>query len=689
VVYNTFGAAKQREYDNIKSSGVIFNPFDIYFAVAKGKNRKIIETLDRYLTEWRKEESSPYHQARERWAHGSASTIPVTPAWLRRAIILFLLSTGMALAFIILLRVQVKRKTSELKSEIAEHIKTTDELHATAAQLEEELVERELAQEALQEQTALLEEEIEERSRVEETVRAEKERSDQYLNIAQVIMVAFDDQARITLINRKGYEVLGYEEGELIGKDWFRVCLPPEEYETVCAVYNRLMAGDVDPVEYYENYILTKDGKRRLIGWRNTLMKDRNGRIVGSLSSGEDITERKQLEEQLRHSQKIEAVGQLAGGIAHDFNNILQVITGYGALLKMSHALGADDKKALDRILSSADKAAQLTRGLLAFSRKQVMTLFPTNLNDIVQNVQDFLARIIGEDIQLKIITYGKGLTIYADKGQIEQVLINLATNSRDAMQKGGLLTIETGLQVVETPIDHESGRGKQGRYAVVTVSDNGSGMNQETCARIFEPFYTTKEVGKGTGLGLAIVDGIVRQHKGFINVYSEPGQGTAFKIYLPVYEAEQPQQNDAVQQSATQRGGTETILLAEDDADVRKLVVTVLTTFGYRVIQAVDGQDAVEKFAANRERIDMILMDMIMPKKNGKEAYGEISALQPGVKILYSSGYTADFIQSRGVSEEGIELIMKPVQPTELLRKVREALDSKYAGNTFTSIGT
>ncbi|GFO66370.1 PocR ligand-binding domain-containing protein [Geomonas paludis] len=388
------------------------------------------------------------------------------------------------------------------------------------------------------------------------------------------------------------------------------------------------------------------------------------------------LAERIHLEEQLRQSQKMEAVGQLAGGVAHDFNNILQVITGYANLLSMKDSLGSKEQEWVGHILSSADRAAQLTKGLLAFSRKQVIQLEPVDLNEVIENFEKFILRIIGEDIHLKTVTYGDQLIVHADVGQLEQVLINLATNARDSMPRGGMLTIETGLQAVEAPIDHESERAESGNYAVVTVSDSGSGMEEETRKRMFEPFYTTKEVGKGTGLGMAIVYGIVKQHSGIINVYSEPGHGTTFRIYLPLQQPEPCEAYVQDVQEQTPVGGNETILLAEDDADVRRLVVSILSQYGYQVIQAVDGQDVVEQFVANKEKVALILMDMIMPKKNGKEAYEEISRLQPGVKVLYSSGYTADFIQNRGVSEEGIELIMKPVQPMELLRKVRGMLD-------------
>ena len=388
-----------------------------------------------------------------------------------------------------------------------------------------------------------------------------------------------------------------------------------------------------------------------------------------------DITERKHLEAQLRQAQKMEAVGQLAGGVAHDFNNILQVIMGYSYLLSVDAKLSLSQKEAVEQIVASSEKAAQLTMGLLAFSRKQVMAPKKTNLNDIVQHVQKFLVRIIGEDIQFKLTLNKALLPVTIDVGQIEQVLINLATNARDAMQKGGLLAIETGLQEIEAPMEYDGGQCEPGRYAFIAVSDTGCGMDQQTRVRMFEPFFTTKEVGKGTGLGMAIVYGIIRQHNGFINVYSEPGEGTTFRIYLPIAET-RASTDEVAALPEPPPGGSETILLAEDDPGVRRLVVTVLTKFGYRVIQAADGQEAVDLFVAHQQSIRLILMDMIMPKKNGRDVYEEISRIAPEVKVLYSSGYTADFIQNRGVSEEEVELIMKPVQPLELLRKVREMLD-------------
>jgi len=395
-------------------------------------------------------------------------------------------------------------------------------------------------------------------------------------------------------------------------------------------------------------------------------------RMAGAIS---DVTERWRMEEQLRQSQKMEAVGQLAGGVAHDFNNILTVIAGYANILKLDLTRESPHMEVVEQIIIASERAAQLTRGLLAFSRKQAMAPRRTNLGEIVQHVEKFLVRIIGEDIQLKTEIVPEPLPVFVDIGQIEQVLINLAANARDAMTKGGQLTIKTGLQEADDPYLRAQICAARGRYAVVTVSDTGKGMDAETRKRIFEPFFTTKEMGKGTGLGMAIVYGIIQQHNGFITVGCNPGQGTIFKIYLPIADDRKSDLCEATVPTVPETG-TETILVAEDDASVRHLVEMVLKKFGYEVILAEDGQDVIDKFTANRDRVRLILMDIIMPKKNGIEAFAEINRLEPEAKVLFTSGYTSDFIQSRGV-DEGVDLIMKPVQPMELLRRVREMLEA------------
>ncbi|UCE79781.1 MAG: response regulator [Nitrospiraceae bacterium] len=385
------------------------------------------------------------------------------------------------------------------------------------------------------------------------------------------------------------------------------------------------------------------------------------------------ITERQKLEQQLLHSQRLEAVGQLAGGIAHDFNNILTTIMGYGSLIKMEMKENDHLRNHVEQILSSAEMASTLTQNLLAFSRKQIINPQPVKLNEIITKTEKILSRLVGEDIELKTIL-AEDMTIIADSGQIEQVLMNLATNARDSMPRGGALTFETDIVELDKKFQETHGFGRPGVYGMISVTDSGIGMDKNTRERVFEPFFTTKEIGKGTGLGLSMVYGIVKQHNGFINVYSEPSKGTTFKIYLPLIEAEAKE--ISITKLPSLQGGTETILVAEDDESVRKLTRDILEKFGYRVIVAEDGEDAVNKFMENKNKINLLLLDVIMPKREGKEVYEEIKGIKPDVKALFLSGYSEDLLQKKGVLEKGLHFIFKPVAVNDLLRKVREVLD-------------
>lgn len=389
-----------------------------------------------------------------------------------------------------------------------------------------------------------------------------------------------------------------------------------------------------------------------------------------------DLSERKRLEDQLRHSQKMEAVGLLAGGVAHDFNNILTAIIGYSSLMKMKLDEAALHHN-MDEIIASAERGAVLTKSLLAFSRKQIIHPRAVNINGIIERVGRLLTRLIREDIKLEIRLAPEELNAVVDTGQVEQVLMNLATNARDSMPEGGTLSIETSCVKIDDHFIKAHNYGKHGDYGLIAMSDSGTGMDSGVANRIFEPFFTTKEMGRGTGLGLSIVYGIVKQHNGYINVYSETGMGTTFKIYFPLTSQAEERHKPGLPDVPGVRGGSEGILVAEDDAHVRLLVKTLLSESGYRVIEAVDGEDALKKFRENRKTTALLLIDVIMPKKNGKEVYDEARKLRPDIKAIFTSGYTADIVHEKGILDEGLHFVSKPVSPSQLLQKIREVLDS------------
>jgi PAS domain S-box-containing protein len=425
----------------------------------------------------------------------------------------------------------------------------------------------------------------------------------------------------------------------------------------------------------FETILLHHDGQKKQVSINASAVRDELGKVTAIQGIIRDITEHRKLEVQLRHSQKMEAIGLLAGGIAHDFNNILTVFLTYGSMLRDKLKNDAVLKSYAEQIIESTDRAVDLTRGLLAFSRKQTLTLKPIDLNEAVRNTMKFLQRIIGEDVEVKARLADSKLMVTADSGQIGQVLMNIATNARDAMPHGGLLSIQTETMLLGDT-DVKTGEvEKAGPYACISIADTGQGMDTTTMDRIFEPFFTTKAVGKGTGLGLAIVYGIIKQHCGTIRVYSEPGTGTVFKIYLPLASSATAKPGDDA--LPVLRGKHETILLVEDNAAVRATIKTVLEDGGYSVIEAVDGDDATAEFNKHRDEIALLLTDVIMPKKNGKELYDMIRGIRPDIKALFISGYTADIITSKGLLNEGLHLMNKPLAPDPLKRRIREILDS------------
>ncbi len=407
---------------------------------------------------------------------------------------------------------------------------------------------------------------------------------------------------------------------------------------------------------------------------RSVPLKNGNNDPSNVIEISRDITEIKKLEQQLFHAQKMEAVGQLAGGIAHDFNNILTAIIGYGNLLQMRITGDNDSIHYVEQILRNSERAATLTQGLLTFSRKKVANLQPMNVNDTILNVIMFLERLVGEDVTIRTTLAEEPLVGRVDQSQMEQVLMNLTANARDAMPDGGTLAIATSPCNMDNDFIRFHGFGEVGRYLQIDVSDTGMGMDDNTCARIFEPFFTTKEEGKGTGLGLSIVYGIIKEHNGYVAVRSKKGYGTTFSLYLPLIEKVDFQKSTAHSQMPT--GGSETILVAEDDDYVRETVVKCLRDFGYTVLEAVDGDDAVEQYRAAQDRVRLLLLDVLMPKKGGREVYEQARAVCPDIKVLFNSGYPVDVLQGKGILNEGVNYMLKPILPSELLNKVRDVLD-------------
>ncbi len=472
-------------------------------------------------------------------------------------------------------------------------------------------------------------------------------------------------------VNPAMINIFGYESAEK-----FMNLTPAEIY--MYADERNIFVEEIEANGFVKNKELlmkSKTGKPVWISVNARAHYDEFGKMDWIDGTAEDITERKKLEHQLRQAQKMDALGTLSSGIAHDFNNILTGIIGYACLMKKNVDKATRQKEFLDEILAASERASSLTRSLLAFSRKQEIETRAVRINEIILHFKKFMTRIIGEDIELKIETSPEEMIIMADSSQIDQVLMNLATNARDAMPNGGMLSIAT--RPVE--LDNEYVKAhpplKPGRHLEISISDTGSGMDEVTQQKIFEPFFTTKEVGKGTGLGLSIIYGIIKQHNGEIIVYSEVGIGTTFKIYLPLLNAKVEESEEQLTTHLT--GGNECILLIEDDVLVRNLQKEVLEQLGYKVIVAEDGEEAVAKFVENRELVQLLLLDIILPKKNGIEVYEEIRKIMPDIKVLFTSGYTADIIQRQGFLEKNQHFLSKPTTPYVLSRSLREILDN------------
>ena len=510
---------------------------------------------------------------------------------------------------------------------------------------------------------------VTDRVQAEQALRRSEARYRALFENASDLISTADLDGRLTSVNDAFVRATGYGREELVGMPLAEL-VPEQQRPQLRDALERKLAGD--EATLYEHELLARDGRRIHVEVSSRLITE-EGRPVGTEAIGRDISERVQLEEQLRQAQRLEAVGRLAGGVAHDFNNVLTVIGGYTEALLAQAENGQEE---LEEIAAAAQRAATLTRQLLAFSRQQILEPRPLVVNDVVEGLAPMLRRLIGEDIELLTTLTPNLEPVLADAGQLEQVLVNLVVNARDAMPEGGRLTIQTAnVELDEAYVAHH-GDTTVGPHVLLSVGDEGTGMNADTLAHAFDPFYTTKPVGSGTGLGLATVYGIVKQSGGTIWVYSEPDEGTTIKIYLPTTDAPvtKPQTETA---PAAAPHGSETILVAEDEESLRTLTARMLAQRGYEVITAETATDALAILEREPERIDLLLTDLVMPELSGRALAERVTALAPQIRVLFMSGYSDDTVTRSGNLEPGAAFLEKPFTSNQLATKVRETLST------------
>ena len=493
-------------------------------------------------------------------------------------------------------------------------------------------------------------------------------------------VVALDPTGHVVAFNPRAEKILGIGPRDLVASTWVKACgvflpdqktpLPPEQDPLAHA-----MAGQA--MKETEIYVRNKVVPGAEVTAAATPLRDNGRSALGGIAVFRDVTEQKQLERQLSQAQKMEAVGQLAGGVAHDFNNLLAVITGYGELLLQHFQPSQPEHDDLTQLLSASQRAAQLTKQLLAFSRRQVIQPRVLDLNEVVANVEKLLRRVIGEDIDLFTAPAAKLGAIRADAGQIEQVIVNLTVNARDAMPQGGKLTIETANVTLEADYLDASSRVQPGDYVMLAVSDTGTGMDAETKKHVFEPFFTTKEPGKGTGLGLATVYGIVQQCNGQIWLYSELEHGTTFKVYFPRVEGINAP-TIAPRRTVSPAMATATILLVEDDDAVRQVTARMLKSRGYTVIEARGASEARAACAERGDTIDLLLTDIVMPETSGPRLAEELKGTHPRLHVLFMSGYSGAAVARHGAIGEGVAYLEKPFTASSLVAKVKDTLEDE-----------
>jgi PAS domain S-box-containing protein len=473
----------------------------------------------------------------------------------------------------------------------------------------------------------------------------------------------------VTHWNQGAEHIYGYTAQEMIGRPISVLC-PKDRVDEIPAILEKIHHGQ--RVEYFESIRVTKDGRNLNVSISVSPIYDAEGKVVGASTIARNITAQKKIEDQLRQSQKMEAVGRLAGGVAHDFNNLLGIVTACSELLR--NRVDANSVEYIDNIREASKRGASLTRQLLAFSRRQPVQTQLLDLNERLREVNKLLSPLMGDDIEIVLLPRSATAIIEADPGQMDQIVVNLAVNARDAMPRGGKLILETTVLDFDESFVREHPAIVAGRYVMLAVSDNGIGMDEATRSRIFEPFFTTKETGKGSGIGLATVYGIVKQSGGHVWVYSEPAHGTTFKIYLPSAEYKLGASPMPQAETLPPRREGVTILLVEDDVIMRRLTRRMLEEHGYKVLEAEDGKSALDLIGSHSGSIDLILTDVVMKGMNGPEIVLRLIESQPAIKVVYMSGYTGELVANQGI-DSGIRLMEKPFTRADLLKTIDAAL--------------
>lgn len=659
VCPNIYGTTVEHNY-NIERTPIVFSPIKLGFAVNKKGDQELLLTLNRYISEMKSDKDSVYYSIRDRWISGSKKDY-ITPKWLFPLMwILSALFITLAV-FNLVLKKRVQTKTSELVAANRKLTLSEENYRILLEQAKDEIKERKIAEKALKESEEIF----------------------SYLMKYSPVYIFFkDDQIRSLRLSNNYETMLGKPLKELIGK-----------------TMDDLFPSDLAKSMIQDDMRILNEGKEIIVE------EEFNGRYYSTIKfpikiEGRpsylagytiDITDRKiaeqenlKLQEQLLQSHKIESIGRLAGGVAHDFNNMLGVIIGHVELLVDRSDITEPIRNGLKAIQNAANRSADLTKQLLAFARKQTINPKIINLNEAVEGMLSMIERLIGEDIDLIWIGSKNVGKLEIDPAQIDQIIVNLCVNAKDAILdksedeavKTGRITIETGKAVIDKCYCFDNFDAKPGRYLILTVSDNGSGIENERLSMIFDPFFTTKEVHKGTGLGLASVYGIVKQNRGFINVYSELGEGTTFRIYLPEYcEDDNTNVDDAAECSMQElpEAGDETILLVEDELWLLELGETMLKRLGYTVLTAGSPKEAVNIAENYPHDIDLLLTDVIMPEMNGRELAKKLADIRPNLKSIFMSGYTANVIAHHGVLDQDVYFIQKPFSIQELSKRIRE----------------